>query len=77
MKVEVANAVALFDAGWTAVEEGDFDQAHAIGRRLKALRFSGAFEILALVHGHQDKFGSACKVLEAGVKRAPKVWRLW
>lgn len=60
-----------------AIGACDISKAIKIGRRLKKLRHSSAFEIMALAYADDEKPGRAIKVLEEGVQKAPLCWLLW
>lgn len=77
MKYRLAKTADLFDQGWRAVENREYDEATKLGRRLERRRYTGAFEILALSHAGKGDLVLAIKVLEKGVRRGPTVWRLW
>ncbi len=66
-----------YEEALECIEEGDFERAQRLGRRLIEQRFSGGFEILARAHYEQDQLGQAIKVLREGVEVAPTVWLLW
>ncbi|MBA4387690.1 MAG: hypothetical protein C0404_06890 [Verrucomicrobia bacterium] len=67
----------LMKKGFEALESSDTDRAIDIGRELKNLRHSSAFEILALAHEQKGHVKRAIRILEEGVRRAPRVWVLW
>ncbi len=68
---------ALMKQGFNLLEECDYDGAIKIGKKLKALRHSSAFEILAIGYNEKGELGKAIKVLEEGVGKVPDVWLLW
>lgn len=67
----------LMKKGFEALELSRTDQAIRIGQKLKELRHSSAFEILALAYEENGQHKRAIRVLEEGVGRAPSVWILW
>lgn len=60
-----------------ALDAHDIDGALKLGRRLKKLRHSSAFEVLAAAHAARGKLDEAIAVLEEGVAVVPSVWVLW
>jgi tetratricopeptide (TPR) repeat protein len=74
---EVESAEELMEEGFRLLKEFEFESAIRVGKRLKKLRHSSAFEILALAYAQQDAKARAIRELEDGVRRAPDVWRLW
>ena len=67
----------LIEKGFFFLNSGDHKQALKVGRELKKLRHSSAFEILALAYLRQGKIAKAIHVLEDGVSKARRVWILW
>ncbi|MBW3622482.1 MAG: tetratricopeptide repeat protein [Armatimonadetes bacterium] len=70
-------AEALMKMGFRAVEEHDYKRAKRIGKRLRDLRHTSSFEILALAYAEEGRLKKAVEALEEGVSYAPSVWRLW
>jgi tetratricopeptide (TPR) repeat protein len=70
-------AQKLMDAGFEAIENFDHKKALKIGSKLKNMRHSSAFEILALAYYEKDEISKAVDILTEGVGVAPDVWRLW
>ena len=67
----------LMDNAFTLLEECQPSKALKIGEKLRKLKYSGAFEIIARAYADLEKIDRAVKVLEEGVKKASDVWRLW
>lgn len=67
----------LMNEGFEALDSLDADKAIKIGKKLKKLRHSSAFEILALGYHQNDKPEKSIEVLKEGVSVAPNVWLLW
>jgi tetratricopeptide (TPR) repeat protein len=67
----------LMDEGFEALYSFNSDKAIIIGKKLKQLRHSSAFEILALGYNQIDKPEKSIEVLKEGVSVAPDVWLLW
>lgn len=70
-------ATKLMQKGFSCLDEHCYAEALKIGRELKKLRYSSAFEILALAYLRSDKLLKAIEVLEDGVSKAGRVWILW
>ncbi len=70
-------AQELMDKGFELLKEYNFDEAIAVGRRLKTMRHTSGFEILATAYHEKGEQKKAIRELEEGVSKAPKVWRLW
>ncbi len=71
------NAENLMREGHRLLDEWEPDEAIEIGKKLKKLRHSSAFEILALAYAQKDQIARAIKILQEGTKKAPDVWMLW
>jgi tetratricopeptide (TPR) repeat protein len=67
----------LMEKAFSLLDAGELKGAEKIGRELKKLRHSSAFEILALAYLRQQKPAKAVNVLEEGTRKAGKVWLLW
>lgn len=67
----------LWDKGLEAIKNEEFDKAINIGRSLKKLRHTSAFEVLALAYNGKRKTIRAIKILKQGVKKGPNAWPLW
>jgi len=68
---------SLKEQAYEYLDAYDTKKAVKIGKKLKRLRHSSAYEILALAHQMDGNTGKAIKVLEKGTKLAPGVWLLW
>ena len=67
----------LQEVGFAALESGDLKAALRAGARLKELRHSSAFELIALAHAAGGDLDEAIAALDEGVSVAPSVWVLW
>jgi tetratricopeptide (TPR) repeat protein len=67
----------LMRKGFSLLREHHYEDALKVGRELKKLRHSSAFEILALAYLHSNMLTRAVAVLEQGVQKADRVWILW
>jgi tetratricopeptide (TPR) repeat protein len=63
--------------GFACLDEHEYSDALKIGRKLKRIRHSSAFEILALAHLRSGQLPKAIAILEEGVAKAGRVWVLW
>ncbi|MCI0421586.1 MAG: hypothetical protein L0312_20565, partial [Acidobacteria bacterium] len=77
MSITQEEVERLMNEGFAALENCSVKRAIKIGQRLKKMRHSSAFEILALAHDLDDDPNKAIEVLEEGVCKAPTAWRLW
>jgi predicted Zn-dependent protease len=75
VKIEEVNK--LMEDGFNAAYSGSYDDAIKIGKKLIGLRHSSGFEILALGLQGNGENKKAIKVLEDGLKKVPKVFKLW
>jgi tetratricopeptide (TPR) repeat protein len=73
----IRRAAKLMRKGCSYLDEYRYANALKVGRELKKLRHSSAFEILALAYWRLDKLPMAIKVLEEGVAKAGRIWILW
>jgi len=76
-KKKVKDISILMSKGFDAVENCEIKKAIKIGKKLKKLRHSSAFEILAMAYHSDNKLQKAIKTLQEGVKCAPNVGILW
>jgi tetratricopeptide (TPR) repeat protein len=70
-------ATRLMQCGFHVLQEQNYRDAIAIGLKLKKIRHSSAFEILARSYREQGKLHKAISVLKEGTQLAGKVWVLW
>jgi tetratricopeptide (TPR) repeat protein len=70
-------ATKLMQHGFRLLQEQNYRDAIAIGLKLKKLRHSSAFEILARSYREQGKLQKAISVLKEGTRVASGVWVLW
>src|SRR5215475_5566062 len=68
---------SLMEKGFSYLRLNRISDALATGRKLKRLRHSSAFEIIALAHLRLGAVRKAIAVLEEGVIKAGRVWLLW
>lgn len=68
---------ALQDEAIELVQSGLHREALEIAKRLKKEKWSGCFEVEALVFQDQGKLSKAVRVLKKGTKKCPDVWILW
>ena len=77
MEKSPEQAESLMNSAFELIEEEEYDEAMKIAEKLKEMRHSSNFEIRAIIYRNQGDNQKAITVLEEGVQRAPKVWRLW
>jgi len=70
-------AVRLYNGGHEALGSYDFESALKIGRELRKLRYSGAYEIEGLAFIGLDRHEDAVRVLREGLALAPAAWPNW
>lgn len=74
---KLRRASDLMQNGFSFLDEHRYTDALKAGQKLKKLRHSSAFEILALAYLRSGKLSKAIAVLEEGVTKAGRVWILW
>src|SRR5947209_13873499 len=74
---QLRRASQLMQWGFSLLGQHRYADAQKVGQKLKRLRHSAAFEILALAYLHSDKLSKAIAILEEGVTKAGPVWVLW
>jgi tetratricopeptide (TPR) repeat protein len=74
---KLRRASDLMQKSFSLLDEHRYADALKVGRTLKKLRHSSAFEILALAYLGSNKLSRAIAVLEEGVTKAGRVWILW
>jgi len=67
----------LMESGFEAVNNFETKKAIKIGNKLKKLRHTSAFEILALAYLNNEETKKAIEILKEGVGIAPNLWILW
>jgi tetratricopeptide (TPR) repeat protein len=67
----------LYGEGREFIDSFDHERALKIGRKLRKLRYSGAFEIEALAYSGLDREEDAVRVLREGLELAPQAWPNW
>lgn len=70
-------ALRLYDEAWERLSAHAYHDALAIARKLRKLRFSGAYEIEGRAYMALEQHDDAVRVLSEGVKIAPSVWINW
>jgi tetratricopeptide (TPR) repeat protein len=68
---------ARHDEALALLENGDLNGARRIAEELRALRWSGAFEVLALAARAEKDLEGAVRVLDEGCALAPAAWALY
>lgn len=63
--------------GFSLLRTHRYSDALEVGRKLKRLRHSSCFEIMALAYLHLGELPRAIAILEEGVAKAGRVWLLW
>lgn len=77
MKHPPTRARRLMEKGFSCLNTSRFEEALKVGRLLKKLRHSSAFEIIALARCRRGQLKKAITTLEEGVSKAGTVWVLW
>ncbi len=67
---------AKHDEALDRLRAGDLAGATALAEELETLRWSGAFEVLALIARARNDLPEAVRVLERGCAAAPEAWSL-
>jgi len=67
----------LVDQAYEYLDEFDTKSAIKIGNKIKKLKHTSAFEVLALAYAQEDNIPEAILILREGIKVAPDVWVLW
>ncbi len=67
----------LYDEGRELVDSYAYEEALKVGRKLRKLRYSGAFEIEALAYSGLEQHEDAVRVLREGLALAPAAWPNW
>jgi len=70
-------AERLYNEGHKALDAHDFENALTIGRKLRKVRYSGAYEIEGLAYIGLDRHEDAVRVLREGLALAPAAWPNW
>src|SRR5260221_2481172 len=70
-------AQVLYGEGQKSIEAGAYEKALEIGRRLRKMGYTGAFEIEALGHAGLGRTETAVRVLREGLALAPAAWLNW
>lgn len=70
-------AQRLHDEALAHLDRGELAEARRIAGELRGMRWSGAFEILALAARAEGDLDEAVRALEEGVGLVPAAWTLW
>jgi tetratricopeptide (TPR) repeat protein len=70
-------ATELMDKAYECLDSCDAKGALKIGKKLKSMKYSGGFEIMAMAYVDDDQKDKAIECLEEGVKTCPDRWILW
>jgi len=70
-------AKQLYAAARDLIDEGRFEDALAIARKLRKLSYSGAYEIEGMAYAGLDRHEDAVRVIREGLQYAPNVWLNW
>lgn len=70
-------ALKLYDEARECIDDAAYDEARKIARKLRKLRFTGAFEIEALALSGEERDEDAVRVLREGIAFAPDAWPNW
>ncbi|HYO77158.1 MAG TPA: hypothetical protein VE010_11900 [Thermoanaerobaculia bacterium] len=70
-------AQKLYDDARELIDGGQYEEALEIGRKLRKLRYTGAFEVEGLAFSGLERDEDAVRVLREGLARAPGVWQNW
>jgi len=75
--IEINASDTLMDEGFDLLEQGQLEEALALGERLERLAWTGGFELQALALNRLDRRDEAIDVLQRGVDEAGGPWLLW
>lgn len=67
----------LMKEAYEHLEAFNLAEAMKIARKLEAINYSGAYEVMALAQQKEGEPELAMRTLEEGLRRAPSVWLLW
>jgi len=67
----------LMDKAYECLDSCDANGALKIGKKLKSMKYSGGFEIMAMAYAADDQKDKAIECLEEGVETCPDLWILW
>ncbi|HEY0160866.1 MAG TPA: tetratricopeptide repeat protein [Thermoanaerobaculia bacterium] len=67
----------LYDEGRALIASREYERALAVGRKLRKVQYSGAYEIEGLAYQGLGRLDDAVRVLREGVAQAPGVWLIW
>ena len=70
-------AKELMDKAYECLDSCDANGALKIGKKLKSMKYSGGFEIMAMAYAADDQKDKAIECLEEGVETCPDLWILW
>ena len=67
----------LLERAYNLIQQGDSEQAIAVGNELLKHRHARGFEIIALAFEQRGRAADAIAVLQDGVSKVPNAWPLW
>jgi tetratricopeptide (TPR) repeat protein len=69
-------ARSLHEEALARLDAGELDAAESLGRRLEAMGWTGAYEVLALARRRRGDLAGAIAALDEGTAVAPEAWLL-
>jgi tetratricopeptide (TPR) repeat protein len=70
-------AKILYQRGRRLIDEKAYDEALDVARRLRKVRYSGAFEIEGMAYAGLGRDEDAVRMLREGLQSAPAIWLNW
>lgn len=67
----------LLEHAYNLIQQGDAEQAIAVGNQLLEQKHARGFEIIALAYEQMGRSVEAIAVLKEGVSKVPTAWPLW
>lgn len=67
---DVVDQQILYKEGIELIEDGQFEKALEIGKRLERIRWTGGFELQAIAFENMDRLEDAIKILQRGIEAA-------
>lgn len=67
----------LYEEAHELLDGGSYEEALKFARKLRKVRYSGAFEIEALAYSALEQYDDAVRVLREGLALAPAAWPNW
>jgi tetratricopeptide (TPR) repeat protein len=68
---------SLLEQAYNLIQQGESEQAIAVGNQLLENRHARGFEIIALAYEQQGRTPEAINILKEGVAKVPNAWPLW